>query len=143
MGDRNLGRIQRIGFIIGQMEVKIRRKFYPIPLHRLIEGFGFHAVDFGEVGVEDHAFAAEEVDDRIDGRNLGGILSGGRARLGTIQGHNSCSWGQVGGTTLTPQFTDQCRLGSPLDRATGAGRRGPAYFFAAASAFFLAWTEST
>jgi len=43
---------------------KISRKTVQIPLDRLIEDFGLHTVEFGEIGIQKHLFAADRKDNR-------------------------------------------------------------------------------
>ncbi|OHE89660.1 MAG: hypothetical protein A3G75_16125 [Verrucomicrobia bacterium RIFCSPLOWO2_12_FULL_64_8] len=80
-------------FLNGKLKNEIRRETTGIAADRLIEHLGCHAVERGEVGIENHALAPDCVDGReVCGRTVHGggswkLETAGRAH-GRAAGHH-------------------------------------------------------
>ena len=65
--------LQIYRFRVGEFQKKVRRKFVTVAADGLIEDAGFDSVKFGKIGVENHPFIADGVDDSLKvGERRGG-----------------------------------------------------------------------
>jgi len=68
------------GFRAGELQQEIRRKLVTVAADGLVENAGLDAIELGQIGIEDHAFAADRMDDVLDGRKSAGRFAGWRRR---------------------------------------------------------------